>query len=67
MTALNETALRISELDEFTGRKINDIRSHNLSESNGDITADIRELMKEAINRSVLFELFIPWVLQAIT
>ncbi len=60
-TALNETALRIAELDEFTGRKINDIRNGIISQGDEDITINIRELTKEAINRSVLFELFLPW------
>ncbi|MDX9812066.1 MAG: tRNA lysidine(34) synthetase TilS, partial [Bacteroidales bacterium] len=60
-TSLNETAQRIAELDEFTGRKINDIRDGIFSVENDYISIDIGELMKEAINRSVLFELFIPW------
>lgn len=60
-TSLNETAQRIAELDEFTGRKINDVRDRIFSVENDYISIDIAELMKEAINRSVLFELFIPW------
>ncbi len=60
-TAINETALRIAELDEFTGRKINEIRDGIISPGNDYTSIDIRQLMKEAINRSVLFELFIPW------
>lgn len=58
---LNETALRLSELDEFMVKKMNDIREGLISYDNEDITIGIRDLGKEALNRSVLYELFMPW------
>jgi len=59
--ALNETALRNAELDEFMVKKINDLRNGLITHDKEDITIEIMDLGKEAINRSVLYELFKPW------